>query len=52
MALTIKSIPVLKDKEAEEFIKLANKSASKIKKVSFEDELMKTNKILNKAKMN
>ncbi|AFL85081.1 hypothetical protein Belba_2528 [Belliella baltica DSM 15883] len=51
MALTIKSIPVLKDKEAKEFIKSADKSALKVKKVDFRRELKKANEILKKAKM-
>jgi hypothetical protein len=51
MALTIKSIPVLKEKEAENFVKKAEKAASKSSTVDFSKELKKAHDILKKAKM-
>lgn len=51
MALTIKSIPVLKEKEAEKFVKMAEKSFSKGSTVDFSKELVKAHAILKKAKM-
>ena len=51
MALTIKSIPVLKEQEAEKFVTLAEKSVSKGSTVDFSKELVKAHAILKKAKM-
>lgn len=51
MALTIKSIPVLKEKEAEKFVKMATKATSKSSTVDFSKELKKTHAILKKANM-
>jgi hypothetical protein len=51
MAITIKNIPVLKDKEADSFVEKAeNKTAIK-QTVSFKKELSAAKAILEKAKL-
>jgi len=49
MAIAIKSIPTLKDKVAEIFIKNAEASLTKKDSVNFSKQVKSANKILSKA---
>lgn len=51
MAITIKSIPTLKKKEAKLFVKRADATVSKRATVNFSRQVQDTQVILKKAKM-
>ena len=51
MAIAIKSIPTLKEKEAKTFVEKADASVSKRATVNFSQQVKATNHILDKAKM-
>lgn len=51
MAIAIKSIPVLKNSEAQLFIKKAEKSLEKKDAINFSKQVASANRILVKAKM-
>ncbi len=51
MAIAIKSIPVLKEKEAVTFTKKAAENSSKKSSVDFSKQISVANKILAKAKI-
>jgi len=51
MAITIKSIPILKNKEAESFQKMADQNAQKGSSIDFKSQLDSANQILSKAKL-
>ena len=51
MAITIKYIPILKDKEAENFQQTIEQNSKKRKSVDFRTQLDSANQILKKAKL-
>jgi len=51
MAISIKSIPTLKDKTAESFVRTISKNESTRGSIDFKSQFAATNKILNKAKI-
>jgi hypothetical protein len=51
MAITIKSIPVLKSEAADSFVKQADKKVAKRATVDFSEQVKITQDILKKAKM-
>ena len=51
MAITIKSIPVLKSEAAETFVKQTEQKVSKRASVDFSKQVKSAQDILNKAKM-
>ena len=51
MAITIKSIPVLTDKIAQNFVSNADNASKKRGSINFSKQVASTNKILKKAKL-
>ena len=51
MAIAIKSIPVLKNKEAERFLLSEEKARSRKATVDFSEQIKSANRILTKANM-
>jgi hypothetical protein len=51
MALAIKSIPVLRDSSANEFVKKADKKLESKVAINFSKQVQSANRILVKAKM-
>jgi hypothetical protein len=51
MAIAIKSIPILKDKEAESFQETIEKNSKKRESIDFKIQLNSANQILEKAKL-
>jgi len=51
MAIAIKSIPVLQDKDAKRFIDAAQKASSKKATIDFSRQIESAKRILEKAKM-
>lgn len=51
MAIAIKSIPVLYDDNAKEFIEKADKAFTMKASIDFSEQIKSANKILEKAKM-
>jgi hypothetical protein len=51
MAIAIKSIPVLKQRTAKDFVKKANDSLSRRASVDFSKQVLSTKRILEKAKL-
>lgn len=51
MAIAIKSIPILKDKEAESFQEIVEQNSIKRESIDFKAQLDSANQILEKAKL-
>lgn len=51
MAIAIKSIPVLKQRTAKDFVKKANDSLSRRASVDFSKQVVSAKRILEKAKL-
>ena len=51
MAIAIKTVPVLENKEAKSFQESANQNFKIRESIDFKDEVDSTNKILTKAKL-
>jgi len=50
MALSIKSVPVLQGKEADDFVKMAQANKAKKGTIDFSQNILKTRKILAKSR--